>query len=37
LKIILSEELQMLKQKDLTTLVNERRDKFAQMGVWTES
>ena len=37
LKNILSEELSTLKQKDLTTLVSERRDKFAQMGVWTES
>lgn len=36
-KQLLSEELQLLKQKDLTTLVNERRDKFAKMGVWTES
>lgn len=37
LKIILREELDQLKQKDLVTLVQERRDKFAQMGVWTES
>lgn len=37
LKIILREELDHLKQKDLVTLVQERRDKFAQMGVWTES
>ncbi|MFM8279969.1 MAG: acetyl-CoA carboxylase carboxyltransferase subunit alpha [Bacteroidota bacterium] len=37
LKIILREELYQLKQKDLVTLVQERRDKFAQMGVWTES
>ena len=37
LKCILREELDQLKQKDLVTLVQERRDKFAQMGVWTES
>jgi len=37
LKSILSEELQALNKKDLTTLVTERRDKFASMGVWTES
>jgi acetyl-CoA carboxylase carboxyl transferase subunit alpha len=37
LKIILHEELVQLKQKDLLTLVQERRDKFSQMGVWTES
>ena len=37
LKQIFVEELQALKSKDLETLVKERRDKFAAMGVWTES
>ena len=37
LKHIFIEELNALKSKDLETLVKERRDKFAAMGVWTES
>ncbi len=37
LKNIFVEELQKLMSKDLQTLVQERRDKFAGMGVWTES
>jgi acetyl-CoA carboxylase carboxyl transferase subunit alpha len=36
-KHIFVEELNQLKQKDLETLVTERREKFAAMGVWTES
>ena len=37
LKNIFVEELKKLMSKDLQTLVQERRDKFAGMGVWTES
>lgn len=37
LKNIFVEELKILMSKDLQTLVQERRDKFAGMGVWTES
>ncbi len=37
LKNIFVEELNKLMSKDLETLVQERREKFAGMGVWTES
>lgn len=37
LKKIFVEEMNALKTKDLETLVRERREKFAAMGVWTES
>lgn len=37
LKNIFVEELKILMSKDLQTLVQERRDKFAGMGVWMES
>lgn len=37
LKFIFVEELNKLMSKDLETLVQERREKFAGMGVWTES
>jgi hypothetical protein len=37
LKNIFVEELKKLMSKDLETLVHERREKFAGMGVWTES
>ena len=37
LKQIFVEELNVLKSKDPEILVQERRDKFAAMGVWTES
>jgi len=37
LKYIFVEELNKLMSKDLETLVQERREKFAGMGVWTES
>lgn len=37
LKHIFIEELNTLKSKDLETLVKERREKFAAMGVWAES
>lgn len=37
LKQIFAEEMNALKTKDLETLVRERREKFAAMGVWTES
>lgn len=37
LKNVFVEELKKLMSKDLQTLVQERRDKFAGMGVWTES
>jgi acetyl-CoA carboxylase carboxyl transferase subunit alpha len=37
LKNIFVEELNKLMSKDLETLVHERREKFAGMGVWTES
>jgi len=37
LKNIFVEELNKLMSKDLETPVQERREKFAGMGVWTES
>ena len=37
LQFIFVEELNKLMSKDLETLVQERREKFAGMGVWTES
>jgi len=37
LKHIFVEELHVLMSKDVETLVYERREKFAGMGVWTES
>ena len=37
LKDILSEEIDTLIAKDKRSLIENRREKFAQMGVWTES